>query len=66
VAAPFVRPGGRRPICRLTHSDALRLVDAHLWSYAELYGLPGIFTELLQPDRMYGTIRVVNPFSGSS
>src|SRR5439155_10642852 len=35
---------------------------AHLWSYAEHYGLTEIFTEDLQHDRLYGTVRVVNPF----
>jgi predicted nucleic acid-binding protein len=38
--------------------------DAHLWSYAEHYGLPEILTENLQHDRLYGTVRVVNPFIG--
>ena len=36
--------------------------DAHLWSYAEHYGLPKILTEDLQHDRLYGSVRVVNPF----
>lgn len=36
--------------------------DAHLWSYAEHYGLSEILTEDLQHDRLYGTVRVVNPF----
>jgi len=36
--------------------------DAHLWSYAEHYGLEEILTEDLQHDRLYGTVRVVNPF----
>ena len=36
--------------------------DAHLWAYAEHYGLAEIFTEDLQHDRFYGTVRVVNPF----
>lgn len=36
--------------------------DAHLWAYAEHYGLSEIFTEDLQHDRFYGTVRVVNPF----
>lgn len=36
--------------------------DAHLWSYAEHYGLAEILTEDLQHDRLYGTVRVVNPF----
>lgn len=35
---------------------------AHLWSYAEHYGLPVILSEDLQHDRLYGTVRVVNPF----
>jgi predicted nucleic acid-binding protein len=36
--------------------------DAHLWAYAEHYGLAEILTEDLQHDRLYGTVRVVNPF----
>ena len=38
--------------------------DAHLWAYAEHYGLPEILTEDLLHDRLYGTVRVVNPFIG--
>ena len=40
----------------------LNWFDAHLWAYAEHYGLSEIFTEDLQHDRFYGTVRVVNPF----
>ena len=40
----------------------LNWFDAHLWSYAEHYGLPVIFTEDLQHDRLYGSVRAVNPF----
>lgn len=40
----------------------LNWFDAHLWSYAEHYGLAEIYTEDLQHDRYYGTVRVVNPF----
>lgn len=40
----------------------LNWFDAHLWSYAEYYGLSEILTEDLQHDRLYGTVRVVNPF----
>jgi predicted nucleic acid-binding protein len=36
--------------------------DAHLWSYAEHYGLAEILTEDLQHDRLYGSVRAVNPF----
>jgi predicted nucleic acid-binding protein len=40
--------------------------DAYLWSYAEHYGLPEIITEDFQHERLYGTVRAVNPFVGSS
>lgn len=39
--------------------------DAHLWSYAEYYGLSEIITEDFQHDRLYGGVRAVNPFLGS-
>lgn len=42
----------------------LNWFDAHLWAYAECYSLPEILTEDLQQDRLYGTVRVVNPFAG--
>ena len=35
--------------------------DAHLWSCAEHYGLSEIITEDLQHDRVYGTVRAVEP-----
>ena len=38
--------------------------DAHLWAYAEHYGLPEILTEDFEHDRLYGTVRAVNPFIG--
>ena len=38
--------------------------DAHLWAYAEHYGLAELVSEDFQHDRMYGTVRVVNPFLG--
>ena len=36
--------------------------DAHLWAYAEEYGLEELFSEDFQHDRLYGTVRTVNPF----
>lgn len=36
--------------------------DAHLWAYAEVYGLPQIFSEDFQHGRRYGTVRAVDPF----
>jgi len=38
--------------------------DAHLWAYAEHYGVPEILTEDFQHDRLYGSVRAVNPFAG--
>jgi predicted nucleic acid-binding protein len=36
--------------------------DAHMWAYAECFGLDEIISEDFQHDRMYGSVRVVNPF----
>lgn len=36
--------------------------DAHLWAYAEHYGCDELWSEDFQHGRMYGTVRVVNPF----
>lgn len=36
--------------------------DAHLWAYAEYYGLPEILSEDFEHGRRYGTVRVRNPF----
>lgn len=36
--------------------------DAHLWAYAEVYGLPEILSEDFQHGRLYGTVKVRNPF----
>ncbi len=37
--------------------------DAHLWAYAEHYGLCELLSEDFQHDRTYGTVRVVDPFA---
>jgi predicted nucleic acid-binding protein len=36
--------------------------DAHVWAYAEEYGLEELYSEDFQHDRLYGTVRVINPF----
>ena len=36
--------------------------DAHLWAYAETYGLREILSEDFEHDRRYGTVSVRNPF----
>lgn len=37
--------------------------DAHLWAYAECNGLEQLISEDFQPDRLYGTVRTINPFA---
>ncbi len=36
--------------------------DAHVWAYAEHYGLAELLSEDFQHDRLYGSVRIVNPF----
>lgn len=36
--------------------------DAHLWAYAEHYGLEELLSEDFQDGRLYGTVTVRNPF----
>jgi predicted nucleic acid-binding protein len=36
--------------------------DAHLWAYAEHFGLSELLSEHFQHDRLYGSVRAVNPF----
>jgi predicted nucleic acid-binding protein len=36
--------------------------DAHLWAYAERYGLTEILSEDFQHGRSYGRVRIRNPF----
>lgn len=36
--------------------------DAHLWAYAETYGLAELISEDFQDGRLYGSVRARNPF----
>lgn len=36
--------------------------DAHLWAYAERFGAHVLYSEDLQHDRLYGGVRVIDPF----
>ncbi len=36
--------------------------DAHLWAYAEHFGLGELISEDFQHERLYGTVRTVDPF----
>ena len=36
--------------------------DAHLWAYAEHFGCHILYSEDFQHGRVYGSVRIVNPF----
>jgi predicted nucleic acid-binding protein len=36
--------------------------DAHLWAYAEHYDIPELLSEDFVHGRIYGTVRIRNPF----
>ena len=36
--------------------------DAHMWAYAEVYGLEELISEDFQEDRLYGRVKILNPF----
>jgi predicted nucleic acid-binding protein len=36
--------------------------DAHIWAFAELHGLAELISEDFEHGRLYGTVRVTNPF----
>jgi predicted nucleic acid-binding protein len=52
-----------RTALRGSAAYGLSWFDAHLWAYAEHYGLETLYSEDFQHDRLYGTVRVVNPFT---
>ena len=41
---------------------SLAWFDAHLWAYAEHFGLSELISEDFQHGRLYGTVRIRNPF----
>lgn len=61
---PVLYPNDRvlRTALRGTAAYQLSWFDAHLWAYAEVYGIPELFSEDFQHNRLYGTVRAVNPF----
>lgn len=40
----------------------LSCLDAHLWAYAEHYGLRRLLSEDFQHERLYGRVQAINPF----
>lgn len=58
----YPEPDMVRTALRGAAAYQLSWYDAHLWAYAEHYGLSALLTEDFEHDRLYGTVRVVNPF----
>ncbi len=61
---PVLYPNDALVRTALRGAAAYRLswFDAHLWAYAEHYGLDELLSEDFQHDRLYGTVRAVDPF----
>jgi predicted nucleic acid-binding protein len=53
-----------RTALRGTAAYRLSWFDAHMWAYAEHYGLHEIISEDFGHGRMYGSVRIRNPFMG--
>ena len=60
---PVIYPNEAVVRLALRGAAAYRLswFDAHLWAYAEHFGLAELWSEDFQHGRMYGTVRAVNP-----
>jgi predicted nucleic acid-binding protein len=61
---PVLYPNGHivRTALRGMAAYQLPWFDAHLWAYAEHYGLTEILSEDFEHGRLYGSVRVINPF----
>lgn len=51
-----------RTALRGTAAYGMSWIDAHLWAYAEVYGISEILSEDFQHGRLYGSVMVRNPF----
>lgn len=51
-----------RTALRATAAYQLSWFDAHMWAYAEHYGLDELISEDFEDGRMYGAVRIRNPF----
>ncbi len=61
---PVLYPNGAliRTALRGAAAYNLSWFDAHIWAYAEHFGLNEIISEDFEHGRMYGSVRVSNPF----
>jgi hypothetical protein len=56
------RPRGHLPPWPFSVTAIFSWFDAHLWAYTEHYGLEEIVSEDFEHGRLYGSVRVGNPF----
>lgn len=61
---PVLFPNAALVRTALQGAAAYRLpwFDAHLWAYAEHYGLDELLSEDFEHGRLYGSVRIRNPF----
>jgi predicted nucleic acid-binding protein len=64
VQFPVLYPNATLVRTALQGAAAYKLswFDAHLWAYAEHYGLEEIVSEDFEHGRLYGSVRIRNPF----
>lgn len=64
AAYPVVYPTSDvlRTALRGVSAYGLSWFDAHLWAYAEVYGISEILSEGFEHGRHYGRVRVIDPF----
>jgi predicted nucleic acid-binding protein len=58
----YPNDGVLRTALRGAAAYGLSWFDAHMWAYAEHYGVREIVSEDFEHDRLYGSVRVRNPF----
>lgn len=58
----FPNPSVFRTALRGALAYQMSWFDAHLWAYAEVFGIPTIYSEDFQHGRSYGTVLVTDPF----
>jgi len=61
----YPNPEVLRLALRGTATYRLSWFDAHLWAYAEHFGLAELWSEDFQHDRRHGSVRAVNPLLDS-
>lgn len=61
---PILYPSGAlvRHALRGAAAYQLSWYDAHMWAYADYYGLDELLSEDFDDGRLYGSVRAVNPF----